>query len=218
MLFYRILKSPEADGEGSLRADAGRETGALEDAVMAARGEPEASRVNGNIEANSRSRLAELEALLRAQEASHAREIAALERRASELERAYRGALLDRELITVLADKPLIPGAAAQLIKLWRDELEVHDEGGERRVSARDGRPVAQVVNDWLASPEFAHFLRPSARGGTAARGTNRPSAPLAVSAPRNLGEVALQRWRESASQRGEGPAPTPGWGRLRRN
>lgn len=152
----------------------------------------------------------------KSREASHAREIAAREQKAAELERAYKAALRDRELATALVGKPLVPGAAAQLIKLWRDDFEVIDEDGEIRVLARDGRAVDQAVLDRLNGPEFAHFCLPTSRGGTGAKGLNRSASPVPPpSAPRTLGEAILLKWRESASKPPESPTPTA-WGRRR--
>src|SRR3954470_11845632 len=89
---------------------------------------------------------ADFDALLKAREAAHAREIAAFESKAAEWERAFKSALRDRELATALAGRPLVPGAVPQLIKLWRDEFDVHEDRGEFKVSARDGRGVGQAV------------------------------------------------------------------------
>ena len=45
-------------------------------------------------------------------DAEYARELAVNERKAATMERAYKAALLDRELATALVGKPLVPGAA----------------------------------------------------------------------------------------------------------
>src|SRR4051812_2133076 len=50
---------------------------------------------------------------------THAREAVAPDGRAAEIERLYRAAIRDRELATALAGRPLVPGAAGQLLKLW---------------------------------------------------------------------------------------------------
>jgi hypothetical protein len=139
----------------------------------------------------------------RGREAQLERDLAARDRRLAELERSCKAAVRDRELATALAGKPLVDGAAAQLIKLWREEFDVYEEEGGYKVSARDGRTVVQVVADWLASPEYAHFCLPTSRGGTGARGANRPSVGAAApSAPRNLGESIVMKWREESAAR----------------
>jgi hypothetical protein len=127
------------------------------------------------------------------------------ERRLSELERTCKAAVKDRELATTLAGRSLVPGAAAQLIKLWRDEFDVIEEQGEYRVMARDGRSVTQAVSDWLASSPYSHFCLPTSRGGTGARDTNRPANPSAASsAPRNLGEAVVMKWRDESARRSD--------------
>ena len=139
----------------------------------------------------------------RARDARLTEEIGVRDRRLAELERAYRSAVRDREVATVLAGRPLVSGAASQLIKLWREELDVYDDGGVYRVSARDGRPVAQAVNEWLASPEYSHFCLPPSRGGAGARDASRPaSAPSGTGAPKTLGEAVVMRWRDEANAR----------------
>ncbi len=161
----------------------------------------------------ARSEFAEV---LKTREAAHSREIAAREQKATELERAYKAALRDRELATSLVGKPLVPGAAAQLIKLLRDDFEVVDEDGEIRVLARDGRAVDRAVAERLAGPEFAHFCLPSSRGGTGAKGQNRSaSTSPEPAAPRTLGEAVILQWRENASRPQASPTPA-GWGRRR--
>lgn len=149
------------------------------------------------------------EAALLEREAQHSRELAERDRRAAEWESAYKGALRERELATALSGRPLLPGAAAQLIKLWRDEFEVAVEGGEHRVRTRDGRGVEQAVGEWLAASEYAHFRQAMNRGGATERGRSPAATPgpaAAVAPPRTLGEAVLQNWRE-AMERGQGPA-----------
>lgn len=136
-------------------------------------------------------------------------EESARSRRIEELERGFKSAVLDRELATALAGRPLVPGAAAQLIKLWRDEFDVYEEGGTFRVVARDGQPVAKAVAERLADAAYSHFSPPTSRGGAAARGSGRTSVSGVPAAPRTLGEAALQRWREAASVRAD-PSSSP--------
>jgi len=125
------------------------------------------------------------------------------DRRLAELERTCKAAVRDRELATALAGKPLVAGAAAQLIKLWRDDFDAYEEHGEFKAAARDGRTINQVVNAWLASPEYAHFCLPTSRGGTGDRDGSRPaSAGSTPNAPRNLGESVIHRWREESAAR----------------
>ena len=145
------------------------------------------------------------------------REIEARDRRVVDLEAAYRKALRDRELATALAGRPLVGGAAAQLIKLWRDDFDVYEESGEYRVASRDGRTAAQWIADRLGGPEYAHFCLPSSRGGVGAKGLSQAGASDGpATSARTLGEAVISQWRESAAARG-GATPNPaGWGRRR--
>lgn len=143
------------------------------------------------------------------------KELAARDRKVADLESAYRRALRDRELATALAGKPLVSGAAAQLIKLWRDDFDVYEESGEYRVAARDGRTVAQWVAERLGGADYAHFCTPSTRGGAGAKGLSQAGeAAGAAPAAKTLGEAVISQWRESSAVR-SAPAPgLAGWGR----
>src|SRR4051812_31898284 len=139
----------------------------------------------------------------RAREAQAARELAARDQRVAELEQSCKAAVRERELATALTGRPLVAGAADQLIKLWRDEFDVYEESGVYKVSSRDGRTVGQVVDDRLASSEYSHFCLPTSRGGTGARDAGRPSsATPPPGAPKNLGESIVMRWRDESAAR----------------
>ena len=114
-----------------------------------------------------RSRCRDTPTPTRGREAQVARDLAARDRRVAELEQTCKSAVRERELATALAGRPLVAGAAAQLIRLWRDDFDVYEEGGAYKVSAKDGRTVGQVVGDWLTSSEYSHFCLPTSRGGT---------------------------------------------------
>jgi hypothetical protein len=125
------------------------------------------------------------------------------DRRVAELERLCKAAVRDRELATALAGRPPVAGAAPQLIKLWRDDFDVYEEGGGLRVVSRDGRPAAQAVDELLGSAEYSHFCLPSSRGGTGARDASRPGgAGTPRASPKNLGEAGVSRWREESATR----------------
>ncbi|HWE36562.1 MAG TPA: hypothetical protein VG406_08350 [Isosphaeraceae bacterium] len=144
-----------------------------------------------------------------------ARELAARDRKVADLESAYRKALRDRELATALAGKPLVAGAAIQLIRLWRDDLDVYEESGEYRVAARDGRAVAQWVADRLGKPDYAHFCLPPSRGGSGAKGLSQSGGPgAAAPSAKTLGEAVISQWRESAAGRAAPTTGLTGWGR----
>ena len=134
---------------------------------------------------------------------------AAPDAQAAALAKAYLAAVRDRELATALAGRPLVPGAAAQLIRLWRDDFDAHEVNGEVKVVARDGRAVTKAVVERLAEAEFAHFCPPSSRGGAAAKAANRPGSTAPATPPRNLGDAVLQSWKESATARSD-PSSRP--------
>ena len=138
----------------------------------------------------------------RGEEVLH-RELAARDRRLSDLESSYRRAIGDRELATALTGKALVPGAASQLIKLWRDELDVYEESGEYRVAARDGRTLDLWVADRLGGPDYAHFCLPTTRGGVKAKGLSQTTATDGrPTGARTLGEAVVAQWRESSALR----------------
>lgn len=205
---------------GPPTAEPGAPDLALEDLVTIARAELDAlrERAASSERAATVGRLAEAEAA-RALDAAHAEQLAERDRKAADWELAYRSALRDREVAAALAGQPLVPGAAAQLIALWRDEFDAREERGEFKVSARDGRGVAQAVADRLSSPEYAHFCLPSSRGGVGPRDPGRRGVDLTAPAvgppPRTLGESVVARWREAGPTRSADATPI-GLGRRR--
>ena len=208
MSAFRILKGP--DGEGGIAPP--------EEFVTIARAELEGLRAKAGLVRpgpEAEQVREEAGAALEAREAAHAKELAERDRKVAEWERAFRTALRDREVATALVGRPLIPGAAAQLLKLWREEFDVHEDGGEFKVVDRQGRPAAKAVDAWLSGPDYAHFCRPASQGGTAARGGGRPATPPTAPAPKTLGEAALLRWQEAAT-RAAGPSAPIGLGRRR--
>jgi hypothetical protein len=206
MRLCRILRSPDFESEGGLLDDEFVTISRAELDELRAKADPVEPQV-------ARS---EFVAALKAREAAHSRDLLAREQKSVELERAYKAALRDRELATALIGKPLVPGAATQLIKLLRDDFEVVDDDGEIRIVSKDGRGLDQAVAERLAGLEFAHFCLPSSRGGTGAKGQNRSATPAPKAAgPKNLGEAVLHQWRETASQTQTSLTPS-GWGRRR--
>ncbi len=196
VMWQLVIRSPEGGAEGVISD---------QDTVTISRTELDALRDRHDFSRSSDVYSKSAEDL----ESRFTKEIAERERQATEWERAFKSALRDREVATALAGKPLVPGAATQLISLWRDEFSVHEERGEFCVCSRDGRPIAQAVTEMLASTEFAHFCQPSSRGGTAQRGTNVGSGnPAVVPSPRNLGEAVILHWRETMNRSSDGTAP----------
>jgi hypothetical protein len=209
---YRILLNPDDGGEGELASDPMVSIPASElDALRLAASGP-ARPADAGAGAG-----AEAEERLRAIERRYDEELSRLARKAEQWEGACKAALREKELAAALAGRPLVPGAATQLIKLWRDELSVIDEADGPRVTSRDGRPVAEAVASWLSGPEYAHFSRPSSRGGTTPPGDSRStgSAPPR-STPRTLGDAVLDRWRVASQASRHDPAGPIGLARRR--
>ena len=205
MPLYRIQLSPDAGEGGSPLPD---------EVVSISRSELDALRARAEAGAPEAQDTADPAA--RERESSLTRELAAREQKVTELERAYRAALRDRELATALAGKPLVPGAAAQLIKLWRDDFDALEESGEHRVYSRDGRPIQQAIADRLADPEYAHFCLPSSRGGSGAKDANRGARLNQNNAPKTLGEAVVLQWREQTAARAGSASKPIGLGRRR--
>ena len=134
--------------------------------------------------------------------------------RLADLERELREAVRDREIAKALLGKPLVPGAAGQLLRLWREEFDVVADGDRLVVVSPEGRGVSESIDAFLDRPDYAHFRAASTRGGTGLPGAGRSATPgsaiRAASPPRTLGESILERWRSS------GPDPSGGWGRRR--
>lgn len=84
----------------------------------------------------------------------------------------------DKEIAVALADQPLVPGAAAQLSRLFRDDFETVPDGESWKVQARDGKPVAEYIRERLATPEYAHFVPADKRGGSGATASGQQPAP----------------------------------------
>lgn len=209
MSSYRVLRSlggAEVAG-GSERQAVGTGDGASLDPPVPAHAEGTYPSPEGNTE-RMESEVLRLRGRLERLEQERSREQASWEQALSEREGVLRSAIRDREIASVLAGRPLVAGAAAQLLVLWRDRFDVREEEGVYRVESTDGRPLAESVERLLAAPEFAHFMRPATRGGNLPRGgrTESPTGP--DRGPRNLGEAVVLIWREAAGRSVSGVTP----------
>jgi hypothetical protein len=194
MEIFPNVPSPTA-GEGSAAS--------TEELVTISKAELEALFARADATGTHRHSPEEAEPGGRDRESELTRELSERDRRLAELDRACKLAVRERELATVLAGKPLVSGAAAQLVKLWRDDFDAYEEDGGYKVTARDGRPVGQVVAELLATPEYSHFCLPTSRGGTGAQGASRPQdAVVNPKGPKNLGEAVVMKWREESATR----------------
>ena len=143
----------------------------------------EAARKEQDLLAEKGNTEAAKQALQHAREA-HDREMAAERGKLAETDRRSRTAFRDRELALALSGKPLVEGAAPQLMKLMRDAVEAHPEGDGYSVRTTDFINVNDYVARELAKPEYAHFLRATTTGGTGSSGGAKP-APLEVQGDR---------------------------------
>ena len=87
------------------------------------------------------------------------------------LEKATASSLVERDLATTLGGFRLVPGVAPMVTKLLREELVATRDKDGWKVAARDGRSVAEFVNERFKSPEMKVFLEATSRGGAGARG-----------------------------------------------
>ena len=147
MAMYRILKDPGVGGGMA----------APEDVVSLTRAEFEGLRARA--ESGSEPGHEGEGIAAESRQAAVERELVERERKSAEWERAFRSALRDREVATALVGKPLVAGAATQLMKLWREEFDVFEEGGEFRVVDRQGRPASKAVDRVAVGPGLRPLL-----------------------------------------------------------
>jgi hypothetical protein len=111
-------------------------------------------------------------------------------------ERAKRYAL-DGELSRALVAAPLVsPSAVDQLTQLWRNQLSVEAQGDTFVVRTPTFQPVHEFVQQQLARPEYAHFVRASSQGGAGGQTTQaaqtQPAQPTPPPAPKTMGEAVI--------------------------
>ena len=163
----------------------------------------EAARKEQDLLAEKGNTEAAKQALQKARE-DHEKEVATANGRLAEETRRSRTAFRDRDLATELANFPLVPGAAPQLIKLLRDELDAQADGEGYAVRTKDFLSTKDFLAREMAKPENAHFLRPTTQGGGGASGGNTPAPTPAASGtpPDRMAEnlkLAVNRARAGA-------------------
>jgi hypothetical protein len=126
-------------------------------------------------------------------------------------ERAKRYAL-DGELSRALAAAPLVsPSAADQLTQLWRNQLSVEAQGDTFVVRTPTFQPVHEFVQQQLARPEYAHFVRAGSSGGAGGQTTQaaqtQPAVPSPPLAPRNMGEAVILHMQSIQKEQGDARA-----------
>lgn len=111
-------------------------------------------------------------------------------------ERAKRFAL-DNEISRALTTHNLVQGGAEQLTQLWRNQFVIDNQGDSFAVRTPTFQSVGEFISQQLARPEYAHFLRASSQGGTAAgqpvqAAQTPPASPSPSPQPRNMGEAVI--------------------------
>jgi hypothetical protein len=114
-------------------------------------------------------------------------------------------------LARVLASKPLLPSAAAQLTKLWRGEFQVTEEGETFTVRTPTFQSVDQFITAELAKPDYAHFLRaqnPGGGTGGTAGGSQAapPGEPEAAKDYATLGDYLMDLTKARQAAQGTNP------------
>lgn len=114
-------------------------------------------------------------------------------------ERAKRFAR-DAALGRVLSSRPLVPGAAKQLERLFAPDLIVDAQGESFNVRTASFQDLDSFVDAQLANPEYSHFLRAhnpngGTAGGPASGGSAAPTSPAnpaTVEPPKNFGHAII--------------------------
>ncbi len=125
-------------------------------------------------------------------------QLAAERSRLSAVEERAKRYALDGELSRALSSQPLVPGGAEQLTRLFRHEFLVDSQGDSFTVRTPTFQSVGDFVRAQLERPEYAHFVRAQAQGGTAGTtGAHQttptpPSAPTTSPVPKTLGEAVI--------------------------
>ncbi len=104
-----------------------------------------------------------------------------------ETETKFKATTRDRELAVELAKHKLTDGSAAQLMKLWKDDLVVVEDGDVFRVQTRDGKPVERFVTENLAHKDYDKFVASTGKGGAPPnKSDNSPAPQTQVDRPSN--------------------------------
>jgi hypothetical protein len=123
-------------------------------------------------------------------------------------DRAKRYAL-DGELSRSLAAHNLVQGGAEQLAQLWRSQFVVDAQGDSFAVRTPTFQAVSEFVQQQLARPEYAHFVRASTQGGTSTgqmvqAAQTPPSTPTPMPQPRNMGEAVILHMQNLQKTQGD--------------
>ena len=123
--------------------------------------------------------------------------------RADGLEAQILGERKSGAIATHLLPASFVSEAAANQVKTILDSrFEAVRDATTSTVTVREkgtGRPAADVIREFLASPDAAHFLRPSTQGGANATGGNRttPTPAVTPEKPETVSDALIRMERE---------------------
>lgn len=109
------------------------------------------------------------ESALNQQREAWARDLETERRRARDVETRWHNAERERTIAGQLSGIPFVsPEAAGQVRQLLEGRFETRADATGAIVvqEVGTGRPAADVIRESLATPAFAHFIRPSTGGG----------------------------------------------------
>jgi hypothetical protein len=125
-------------------------------------------------------------------------------------ERAKRYAL-DGELSRALSACNLVPSGAEQLTQLWRSQFLVDAQGDSFAVRTPTFQSVGDFVQQQLARPEYAHFVRAQNPGGgtggvqpSAQALPSTPANPAQMPQPKNMGEAVILHMQNMQKAQGD--------------
>lgn len=116
------------------------------------------------------------ETALTQQREAWARDLEAERQRARDVETRWHRAERERTIAGQLGGVPFVsPEAAGQVRQLLEGRFETRTDATGAIVvqEVGTGRPAADVIREALATPAFAHFIRPTAGGGAGAQTPN---------------------------------------------
>lgn len=133
--------------------------------------------------------------------------LAAEAKKAEASEARARSYALNSQLALALAKHDLYEGSAEDLTKLWRDEFEAVPDGEGFVVRAKDGRNVADVIAERLATPRYSNHVKATSRSGSGGGDGHRPAPTPAhdPSKPVKLEDIIAQRMQAANGTHGFG-------------
>jgi hypothetical protein len=130
-------------------------------------------------------------------------------RRANERADALESQILGGEKRTVVTSAMLgtefVSEAAASQARMILDARFEATRDAAGNIAVRDKatlRPAGEVIKEWLASPESAHFRKPSTTGGAGSRGGERTTATGAATEPADVNEALIQMLRDKHTRK----------------